>query len=115
MKEPAFILLDDYSRNSDIYQAFYEEGNFYSSTGEKFELTETIFQSVLNSLQEQINDCLLYIDTARELRNTEIQEVVERKEYMKELEATRTYVSFLYSLLKNKEYSDIEGIYCNID
>lgn len=57
----------------------------------------------------------MYITTAKELQSPEIQEVVEQKRYMKELEETRTYIEFLYNILINKDYNDIEGIYCYID
>ncbi len=115
MKEPAFILLDYYSRSSDIYQAFNDEGNFYSSDGQKFEVSEGSFQRMLEDLQGQINNCMLYITTAKEMKTADIQEVVDKKEYMAELKQTRNYIDFLYNLIKNKEFTSVEGIYCNID
>lgn len=115
MKDSALILLDSFSRSSDIYQTINELGNFYSDKGKKTELTEYIFQEALEDLQGQINDCSMYITTAKELKSPNVQEIVEQKKYMKELEETRTYIEFLYNILKDKDYNDIEGIYCYID
>lgn len=115
MKEPTFILLDYYSRSSDIYQAFNEESNYYSSDGQKFEVSESSLQRMIDDLQGQISSCITYITTAKEMRSAEIQEVVDKKEYMAELKQTKNYIDFLYDLLKNKEFTDVEGIYCNIN
>lgn len=115
MKDSALILLDSFSRSSDIYQTINELGNFYSDNGKKTELTECTLQEALENLQGQINDCSMYITTAKELKSPDVQEIVEQKKYMKELEETRTYIEFLYNILKNKDYNDIEGIYCYID
>lgn len=115
MKDSALILLDSFSRSSDIYQTINELGNFYSDKGKKTELTEYTLQEALEDLQGQINDCSMYITTAKELKSPDVQEIVEQKRYMKELEETRTYIEFLYNILKDKDYNDIEGIYCYID
>ena len=115
MKDSALILLDSFSRSSDIYQTINELGNFYSDNGKKTELTEYTLQEALEDLQGQINDCSMYITTAKELKSPNVQEIVEQKKYMKELEETRTYIEFLYNILKDKDYNDIEGIYCYID
>lgn len=115
MKDSALILLDSFSRSSDIYQTINKLGNFYSDKGKKTELTEYTLQEALEDLQGQINDCSMYITTAKELKSPDVQEIVEQKKYMKELEETRTYIEFLYNILKDKDYNDIEGIYCYID
>lgn len=115
MEEPAFILFDSYSRSSDIYQAVNEQGNFYSASGEKKELSEGIFQRIQEDLTEQIGQCTLYISTAKEVSSPDVQEIVDRKEYREELLQTKRYINFLYGILKEKEYTDIEGIYCFID
>lgn len=115
MKDSALILLDSFSRSSDIYQTINELGNFYSDKGKKTELTEYTLQEALEDLQGQINDCSMYITTAKELKSPDVQEIVEQKKYMKELEETRTYIEFLYNILKDKDYNDIEDIYCYID
>ena len=57
----------------------------------------------------------MYIATAKELKSPDVQEIVEQKKYMKELEEARNYIEFLYNILKDKDYSDIEGIYCYIN
>lgn len=115
MKDSTLILLDSFSRSSDIYQTINELGNFYSDKGKKTELTEYTLQEALEDLQGQINNCSMYITTAKELKSPDVQEIVEQKKYMKELEETRTYIEFLYNILKDKDYNDIEGIYCYID
>lgn len=115
MKDSALILLDSFSRSSDIYQTINELGNFYSDKGKKTELTEYTLQEALEDLQGQINNCSMYITTAKELKSPDVQEIVEQKKCMKELEETRTYIEFLYNILKDKDYNDIEGIYCYID
>lgn len=115
MKDSALILLDSFSRSSDIYQTINELGNFYSDKGKKTELTEYTLQEALEDLQGQINNCSMYITTAKELKSPDVQEIVEQKKYMKELEETRTYIEFLFNILKDKDYNDIEGIYCYID
>lgn len=115
MKESAFILLDSYSRSSDIYQTVNEQGNFYSATGEKKELSEGIFQRIIEDLTKQIDNCTLHINTAKEVKSPDVQDIVDRKIYREELLQTKRYINFLYDLLKDKEYTDIEGIYCFID
>lgn len=115
LEKPVFVHIDSYSRNSDIYQSIDENGNFFSADGEKKELTNDIFNSILEDLQGQINNCKVYIDTAKELKSPNIDEIVERKEYCKELEDTYKYFDFLHTLLMDKDYNDIEGIYCFID
>lgn len=115
MKEATFILFDSYSRSSDIYQAVNEQGNFYSPSGEKKELSEGIFQRILEDLIEQIDQCTLYISTAKEVKSLDVQDIVSRKEYREELLQTKRYINFLYDILKEREYNDIEGIYCFID
>ena len=84
MKEPIFILFDSISRNSDIYQTVYEAGNFYSSEGEKKEITEYTFNSILNDLQGQINNAQLYINTAKEVKSPDVQDIVDKKEYLED-------------------------------
>lgn len=115
MKESTFILFDSYSRSSDIYQTVNEQGNFYSASGEKKELSESIFQRILEDLTEQIDQCTLYISTAKEVNSPDVQDIVSRKEYKEELLQTKRYINFLYDILKEREYNDIEGIYCFID
>lgn len=115
MKDSALILFDSFSRSSDIYQTINELGNFYSDNEKKTELTEYTLQEALEDLQGQINNCSMYIATAKELKSPDVQEIVEQKKYMKELEETRNYIEFLYNILKVKDYSDIEGIYCYIN
>lgn len=115
MDKPVFILLDSYSRNSDIYQSVNEAGSYYSDTGEKKELPKEIIRDIIYDLQEQINSYELYISTAKELKSPDIQEIVSQKEYKKELEQTMQYFLFLMSLLEEYKFNDVEGIYCFID
>ena len=115
LKEPVFVFLDSYSRNSGIYQNVYDAGNFYSSTGEKKELSEETVNDIIEDLQGQINNCELYLSTAKEIKYPDIQDIVSKKEYKAELESTMRYFLFLLDLLKNNEFTDIEGLYCFID
>nr|DAW35374.1 MAG TPA: hypothetical protein [Caudoviricetes sp.] len=115
MDKPVFILLDSYSRNSDIYQSVNEAGSYYSDTGEKKELPKEVIRDIIDDLQGQINNCELYISTAKELKSPDIQEIISQKEYKKELEQTREYFLFLMSLLEEYKFNDVEGIYCFID
>ena len=115
MDKPVFILFDSYSRSSDIYQNVNERGNYYSSTGEKKELSNETIRDIIDDLQEQINNCELYISTSKELKSPDVQEIVSQKQYKEELEQTRQYFLFLMNLLKDYEFNDIEGIYCFID
>ena len=115
MDKPVFILFDSYSRSSDIYQNINESGNYYSATGEKKELSNETIRDIIDDLQEQINNCELYISTSKELKSPDVQEIVSQKQYKEELEQTRQYFLFLMNLLKDCEFNDIEGIYCFID
>lgn len=115
MDKPVFILFDSYSRSSDIYQNVNERGNYYSATGEKKELSNETIRDIIDDLQEQINNCELYISTSKELKSPDVQEIVSHKQYKEELEQTRQYFLFLMNLLKDYEFNDIEGIYCFID
>ena len=115
MDKPVFILFDSYSRSSDIYQNVNERGNYYSAAGEKKELSNETIRDIIDDLQEQINNCELYISTSKELKSPDVQEIVSQKQYKEELEQTRQYFLFLMNLLKDCEFNDIEGIYCFID
>lgn len=115
MDKPVFILFDNYSRNSDIYQNVNEIGDYYSTTGEKRELSKETIMDIIDDLQGQINNCELYISTAKELKSPDIQEIISRKQYKKELEQARQYFLFLMNILEDCEFNDIEGIYCFID
>lgn len=115
MDKAAFILIDSYSRNSDIYQNVNEAGSYYSATGEMKELSKRILRNITEDLQGQINNCELYISTAKEVKSPDIQDIVSQKECKAELEQARQYFMFLMSLLEDYKFNDVEGIYCFID
>lgn len=115
MDKPVFILFDSYSRSSDIYQNVNEMGDYYSTTGDKKELSKETIRDIIDDLQGQINNCELYISTSKEVKSPDVQEIISQKQYKGELEQTRQYFLFLMNLLEDCEFNDIEGIYCFID
>lgn len=123
-KEPKYLLLDQYSRNSDIYQAFKENINpiyAWKDDKEQFEeLTEEKLSLVREGVKEDYYKGKNRLDEYEKHCNTVdiLDEIVELKDYLAELKETLSYISFLNNILflcKHTTWGGFQGIYINID
>ena len=123
-KEPEHLLLDQYSRNSDIYQAFKENINpiyAWKDDKEQFEeLTEEKLSLVREGVKEDYYKGKNRLDECEKHCNTVdiLDEIVELKDYLTELKETLSYISFLNNILflcKHTTWGGFQGIYINID
>lgn len=123
-KEPKHLLLDQYSRNSDIYQAFNENINpiyAWKDDKEQFEeLTEEKLSLVREGVKEDYDKGKNRLDEYEKHCNTVdiLDEIVELKDYLTELKETLSYINFLSNILflcKHTTWGGFQGIYINID
>ena len=123
-KEPKHLLLDQYSRNSDIYQAFNENINpiyAWKDDKEQFEeLTEEKLSLVREGVKEDYDKGKNRLDEYEKHCTTVeiLDEIVGWKEYLAELKETLSYISFLSNILflcKHTTWGGFQGIYINID
>lgn len=121
-----YQLITSYSRNTEMYQVFYENVNpvFIGVEGRKDAKYTKIephhIQDIKQSLDSEIANLTASITEYEKYaaKNPEyIQEIINDKTYLKEREALKNKVSFLEDILDDISYetSDIEGMYCNVD
>lgn len=128
--EPKPLLLNSWSRNSDIYQMFYENLNptFIGDEDEyKYsEVTEADLQTLVDAVQKDINtvqerlqartEALSSIKNIPPERLDEyIEDFASTREYIRELQDTLELMKALKLLLSDLEYSSFEKILVNID
>ena len=123
-KEPKHLLLDQYSRNSDIYQAFSKNIHpiyAWKDDKEQFEeLTEEKLSLVREGVKEDYDKGKNRLDEYEKHCTTVeiLDEIVGWKEYLAELKETLSYISFLSNILflcKHTTWGGFQGIYINID
>ena len=119
-KEPKrYILISSYSRNSDIYQAFEENISIvWSGDGNKYTtLTQDNVNLVQNDLASDISktkDRLVEYEKYASSNPEYIQEIVETKEYLSDLQYTQAKISFIADMLEDMNfYNEIEEICCH--
>ena len=114
------LLLQSFSRSSDVYQKFCDTLDIvYAGDEEKYtELTTNDVESVMHDIDTDI--------AKAETRRLEyekfchgniesIEEIISIKEYMRDLQNTRDYISFLRDILADIEYGGFKSVLCNID
>lgn len=117
------IILAAYSRNSDIYQYFNENINpvFIGNAEETpyTVITKQGINSVLNAFDEDIDSAKNRLAEYEKYaaKNPEyIQEIINLKEHITELQYYRDKTSFIEDVLSDAEiYDAIEEVCCNID
>lgn len=114
------LLLQSFSRSNEVYQRFSDNLNIaYAGNEEKYtKLTINDIESVIQDIDADI--------TKAETRRTEyekfcygnpesIEEIISTKEYIRDLQSTRDYISFIRDVLTDLDYSGFSDVLCNID
>lgn len=114
------LLLQSFSRSNEVYQRFSDNLNIaYAGNEEKYtKLTIGDVESVIQDIDADI--------TKAETRRTEyekfcygnpesIEEIISTKEYIRDLQSTRDYISFIRDILTDLDYSGFSDVLCNID
>lgn len=114
------LLLQSFSRSNEVYQRFSDNLNIaYAGNEEKYtKLTVSDVESVIQDIDDDI--------TKAETRRTEyekfcygnpesIEEIISTKEYIRDLQSTRDYISFIRDVLTDLDYSGFSDVLCNID
>ena len=114
------LLLQLFSRSNEVYQRFSDNLNIaYAGNEEKYtKLTISDVESVIQDIDADI--------TKAETRRTEyekfcygnpesIEEIISTKEYIRDLQSTRDYISFIRDVLTDLDYSGFSDVLCNID
>ena len=114
------LLLQSFSRSNEVYPRFSDNLNIaYAGNEEKYtKLTISDVESVIQDIDADI--------TKAETRRTEyekfcygnpesIEEIISTKEYIRDLQSTRDYISFIRDVLTDLDYSGFSDVLCNID
>lgn len=114
------LLLQSFSRSNEVYQRFSDNLNIaYAGNKEKYtKLTISDVESVIRDLDDDIAKA-----EARRVEyekfchgNSElIEEMISTKEYIRDLQSTRDYISFIRDILADLDYSGFSDVLCNID
>lgn len=117
------ILLTAYSRSTAIYQYFSDNINpVFIGCGGKEQYTTLTLQNLTSVLQDFDEDIKKAKDRLVEYEkyagnNPEyINEIIEQKEYIQDLQYWRDKASFILDIVDGKDcYEEIEEVCCNID
>ena len=95
------LLLQSFSRSNEVYQRFSDNLNIaYAGNEEKYtKLTISDVESVIQDIDADIT----------------IEEIISTKEYIRDLQSTRDYISFIRDVLTDLDYSGFSDVLCNID
>lgn len=114
------LLLQSFSRSNEVYQRFFDNLSIaYAGNEEKYtKLTVSDVESVIRDLDDDIAKA-----EARQVEyekfchgNSElIEEMISTKEYIRDLQSTRDYISFIRDILADLDYSGFSDVLCNID
>ena len=114
------LLLQSFSRSNEVYQRFFDNLSIaYAGNEEKYtKLTVSDVESVIRDLDDHIAKA-----EARRVEyekfchgNSElIEEIISTKEYIRDLQSTRDYISFIRDVLTDLDYSGFSDVLCNID
>ena len=124
------LALMHYSRNSDVYQAFYDNihpafiGN--GDTSNYTELTEKSISFIVRKLKGDLEEYRRIseakIKALKELPKLEgealreyLQETASTQEYLQDLEYNLHQMEFIENIVCDLKYSDFEKILINID
>lgn len=114
------LLLQSFSRSNEVYQRFFDNLSVaYAGNEEKYtKLTVSDVESVIQDLDGDIAKA-----EARRVEyekfchgNSElIEEIISTKEYIRDLQSTRDYISFIRDILTDLDYSGFSDVLCNVD
>lgn len=114
------LLLQSFSRSNEVYQRFFDNLSVaYAGNEEKYtKLTVSDVESVIRDLDDDIAKA-----EARRVEyekfchgNSElIEEMISTKEYIRDLQSTRDYISFIRDILADLDYSGFSDVLCNAD
>lgn len=114
------LLLQSFSRSNEVYQRFFDNLSVaYAGNEEKYtKLTVSDVELVIRDLDDDIAKA-----EARRVEyekfchgNSElIEEMISTKEYIRDLQSTRDYISFIRDILADLDYSGFSDVLCNID
>lgn len=114
------LLLQSFSRSNEVYQRFFDNLSVaHAGNEEKYtKLTVSDVESVIRDLDDDIAKA-----EARRVEyekfchgNSElIEEMISTKEYIRDLQSTRDYISFIRDILADLDYSGFSDVLCNID
>lgn len=124
------LALISYSRNSDIYQAYYENANpaFIGNSNEPnyTELTKELSNHVVNELREDLSKYeklheakIKALQALPKLEGEALEEYLQETssgiEYLDDLKDTLKFADFIDDIVSDLEYSDFEKVLINID
>lgn len=114
------LLLQSFSRSNEVYQRFFDNLSIaYAGNEEKYtKLTVSDVESVIQDLDGDI--------AKAEARRAEyekfchgnselIEKMISTKEYIRDLQSTRDYISFIRDTLTDLDYSGFSDVLCNVD
>lgn len=114
------LLLQSFNRSNEVYQRFFDNLSVaYAGNEEKYtKLTVSDVESVIRDLDDDI--------AKAEARRAEyekfchgnselIEEMISTKEYIRDLQSTRDYISFIRDILTDLDYSGFSDVLCNVD
>ena len=120
-EEKKYIRLTAYSRNTDIYKYFNDAINpAYAGNEDKYtSLTSASIGMILYSFKEEIDSAkkrLVEYEKYAISNSNYINEIIELKEYIENLQYWKDKTSFIQDLiLEINPDSEIEEVCCNID
>lgn len=123
-EEKKYISLVAYSRNSDIYQYFRENINpVFADYNKEIPYTTLTKESIGEVIEDFSNDIqkaqtrLVEYEKYAKDNPDYINEIIELKEYIIDLQYWKDKVSFLEDIVDDTSstYSEIEEVCCNID
>lgn len=122
-EEKKYIPLTSYSRNSEIYRYFYENIHpayigseepvpYTVLTSESINIVLTAFADSISKAQTRLTEYEKYVSGNPEY----IDEIIELKEYIKNLQYWKDKTSFVQDIINDiSVFSEIEEVCCNID
>lgn len=115
-----YVILTAYSRNTDIYKYFNDIISPTYNEDEYTSLTKNSVSMVLDSFKEEIdsaNKRLVEYEKYASNNSDLINEIIELKEYIEDLQYWKDKTSFIQDLISDIDYYDngIEEVCCNIN
>lgn len=122
-EEKQYIILTAYSRNCDMYQYFNENLNIAYAGNKEDEYTTLTAEDVnlvINDFKKDIdNSFKRLVEYEKYAANNPeyIDEIVELKKYIEELQYWKDKISFIADMISDTGFysSGIEEVCCNID
>lgn len=124
------LALISYSRNNDIYQAYYENAHpAFIGNGDEpnyTELTKELSNYVVNELREDLSKYekvheakIKALQALPKLEGEALEEYLQETtstiDYINDLKDTLRFIEFIDDIVNDLEYSDFEKILINID